>query len=286
MASDRLELAQAFSRSHPEEAVEVLGHQPKAAGTDFLRELDSGVSAGLLNAMLPPAAAAHLGEMPSEDATALIAQMSVQRAANVIRLLSPGLGHAALDGQSAVRRSQIQFYLRQVKGVVGAWIESDVVAARVGDTVESVKKRFSVYQGDVPLAYIVDAAQTVRGAVNAATLVGARPEMPASELMKPVPDVLRARTPIEVAVTEDAWRKTDILPVAETAGQFLGVIRYATLRHAVDDLVDQLPFEAGGSSALGLADAWFLGMSDILTASMGRPIVPAPNDAAEGSETS
>jgi Mg/Co/Ni transporter MgtE len=286
MAEDKLELAQAFARSHPAEAEKVLGQHPTEVGTGFLEAVDRGIRAGLLNAMLPPTAATHLGAMRSEDVAALVAQMSVQRAAGVIRILPPDLGHAAMAAQSTVRRSQIQFYLRQVKGVIGAWIESDVVAAHANDTVEGLVKRFSVYEGDLAQAYIVDAEQTVRGAVNAATLVAAPPEMLASELMRPVPGVLRARTPIEIAVTDEAWRKADVLPVAEAGGEFLGVIRYVTLRHAVDDLADQLPSGARGSSALGLADAWFLGMSDILSASMGQPTLSASADGSLQGEPS
>lgn len=271
MADDRFQLAEAFSRSHPLQAAEIIGQQPREAGTGFLKALEGPTGVGVLNAMLPPAAAAHLAGMAAEEAVALIAAMTPQRAANIIRLLPGALARQALDRQSAVRRPQIQFYLRQVKGVVGAWIESDVVTARADEPAESLRKKFSVYEGDVPVAYIVDEHQAVLGTVNAPALVAAEADAPASDLLKPVPTVLRARTPIEAAVQDAAWRSTDILPVAETADAFLGIIRYAVLRHAVDDITQESPSEFFGSSATALTDAWFTGLSDVLSASLGRP---------------
>lgn len=270
MADDRLELAQQFSLAHPDKAAEVIGQQPREAGSDFLKALEQSAAVALLNAMPPAAVAAHLSGIPEADAGALIGEMAPHRAANVLRLLSRDLRQVALRDQSTVRRSQIQFYLRQERGVVGAWIESDIVTAQTSEPVENLKRKFSHYEGDISTAYLVDGSQKVVGSVNAASLVAADLDRPASSLMKPLPTVLRARMPIEAAVAERAWRQTDILPVAEAAGELLGVVRYVTLRHAVDDLAGEPISEMSGSAVMGLADAWFLGLSDLLSASMGR----------------
>jgi hypothetical protein len=101
--------------------------------------------------------------------------------------------------------------------------------------------------------------------------------------MEPAEAILRARTPIELAVKNAAWRRADLLPVAEADNAFLGVVRYATLRHAIDDLADGPAPETSAPSAMGLADAWFLGLSEILSASLGRPATqPAKRDSYDG----
>lgn len=285
MAANSFELAQQFSQTHPQEAAQVLGKLPRPAGTAFLLNLPGPVTGNLLNAMLPPAAAAHLSEMPVDEAVVLLRELPPQRAANVIRFLSSNLRRRALKEENAVRRSQIQFYLRQVRGTVGAWVEVDVVVATPDESVDSIRNKLAVYQGTVPSIFVIDSAHKNRGAVSAMSVIAADPAAPVSQIMKPPGAVLRARTPIEIAVTDEAWRRNDILAVVGPDERFIGVVRYATLRHAVDDLAGAIPLERTESGLLGLTDAWFLGLSDIISVSVVRPDRWRENAAPE-SETS
>lgn len=283
MTSDSFELAREFSLTHPEAAALALGTLPRGTGTAFLGELPNDAATAILAAMLPSEAAAHLVDMAKDRMSDIVQGFSPQRAADVMQLLPADLREGLLEGQNTIRRSQIQFYMRQIRGNTGAWVESDVVVARPNERAGDVQGRCSQYRGNISVVYVIDADQSVVGEISALTLVTADPAVLASELMRPVPHVIRASTPIEVAVANDAWRSNDVLPVRGADDRFVGAVRFTVLRHAADDVAKEHPPEITEAGISGLADAWFVGLSDILGASVGRHTGPRQGDAQEGS---
>lgn len=269
MTGNRLQLAQAFSESHPKAAADILNQHPRPAAGAFLRSLDDGAILALIGAMMPSDGAPYLRELPDGAALDLLCRMPAQRAANLIRLLPAALRQKALATQTPIRRSQIRLYLRQAKGIVGAWIESDVLVGTPEETVDSLQKKFVHYKGEVPAVYILDSKAKIAGAIGAVALIAAEGEARASDLLKPVAGFLRAQTPIETAISDSRWRTADILPVVGANDEFVGIVKYGALRLAVDDLSGETPPEMSGASILGVTDAWFLGLSDIVSASMG-----------------
>ena len=283
MASDNIFLAREFSLTHPEPAAQVLRGLPRAEGTAFLSKLPIEGAAGVLSVMLPTDAATHLADMAKDRITAILQEFAPQGAADIIRLLPESMRPGLIGGQNAVRRPQILFYLRQTRGNTGAWVESDVVVARPDEPAKDVQERCSRYRGKIPTVYVVDPAQAVVGEISILSLIAAGPAVSMSQLMEPVPGSLRAGTPLELAVAHTSWRGNDALPVVGADGRFLGAARFSVLRHAADDAVDEHPPEMFGDGLTALADAWFVGLSDILGASVGRRAGPAEGIWQDGS---
>jgi magnesium transporter len=196
--------------------------------SDVMEELPDHLRDDLAEHLRPDQLAGALGEMASDDAADVIADLPEQVARGVIK---------ALPRRD---RREVETLLAYPEDTAGGLMQMELVSiaddATVGQVVDAVRTGFEDV-GELFFVYVVDDDGRLVGVLNLGALLVAPDDRPIRELMK---TKIHAVTPDEDQESvARAFKRYDLvaLPVVDDGGRLLGRILY-------DDVVDVLEEEA------------------------------------------
>lgn len=254
-------LLDAYVSKHPADAArtvrimetsqvaEVLEKLPASSAKLLLLRLPPLLAAQALQALDPAASAALLSATPPVAAAAIVRSMPRERRAPVLAELSP-----------EARRS-LSTLLRYSPGTAGALMDPEVLSvhqdATIGEALASLRRspQHSLYY-----VYLVDDDLKLVGVVSIRELMAARPDMPVGLTANRQVEALSARASGESIVANPAWRRFHALPVVETNGRFVGVMRYESLRELEERLAGGVRDDLATETATALGELYGLGL--------------------------
>lgn len=123
--------------------------------------------------------------------------------------------------------------LRYPNDAIGALIDTTVVSlpagARAAEALEAVRRRDGDAATDV---YVLGDDHRLLGVVTLPVLLRAAEGIRLQSLHRPV-TALPALMPLAGAVAHAAWRESNLLPVLEHGGRFLGALSAAAIQRAL-----------------------------------------------------
>jgi Mg/Co/Ni transporter MgtE len=280
--TEPVELTLSFLRRHPEAAAEVLEALPSETAAAFLCEVPSRLAAPVMAAMLPFYAGRCLALAGEDFAAGLLAAMPATAAAAVLRRLPLALMEKLLERLPARSAFRLRLLLRYPATTVGAWMDPGVPALPAGITVRDAWERLRREAEALDrFLYVVDREQRLQGRVAGAELLRADNDMLIDRLAVAAPAVLSARSDLNTVLEQPAWRDCDPLPVLSRDRRFLGVARYAVLRHAETTAFAGRPASAFGDTLMELMETYWTGLSRLVEGPFSLLPPARPNSGKE-----
>lgn len=225
------EVALAVSRLDDDHQSQLLTTLPPGEAADLIETMPDAQAAELIDQLEPAEAAAIVSEMPSNEQADLLGELRHQRAEDILAELQPA---------EADELRQLTEYADDVAGglmvtEVLAFPATVTVDELVGDLRNNADK-YRDYQ--VQYVFVTDARRKLTGVLRLRDLLLAQADQHVGELAIPSPMTVREYTPLdELSILFD-HRDFLGLPVVDSEGVLLGLVRRSAVEEAVGQRSD------------------------------------------------
>ncbi len=260
-------LANSLLTGYPEQAARLLDYAEPADVADILAELPTENAARVYAAMSPAPAAACSRVLRDDVLAAIIVVLPLDRAAAVMRRVSPARRDALLERFGADRRAHLAGLLAYPEDTAGAL--ADPLAMALPDDISVREAQRQMRGSERHIFYhvfIVGRDRTLRGTLAIQELMSARPRQPLVGIMQRDAIAIDALMPLATVSVHPAWRDFDALPVIDEDRRLIGAIRHRMIRQ-----MSQEPTRPVMDAIVGLSELYWAGLSGILTS-----LAPAP----------
>ena len=263
MNLERQLLAQ-FATDHPAEVASALAAMSHREAALVLGDLAPAAAASLLHYLPSLSAALALEQLAAEDAAAILIVVRPDIAAAILRTTPNERQAAVVECFPERRQAVIANLLIYAEDTAGALMDPHVLTASEQEPVHQVLARLQRNPAHaLYYLYVVADDQRLVGVVNMRELMGARPNASLASVCTRRVASIAASATWQTVVEHPAWGSVHALPVVDTAGQFIGVLRYETVRalerrRAGDTLAD-----SGLQTASALGELFGLGLRGI-----------------------
>ena len=231
--SDLDDLTHAFVAAHPLDAARELERLEIAEAAALFEQVPARLTAPVLAAMLPQAAARCIALLAPERAAMVLSALAAPTAAAVLRHVPDSARRSALDALPTAAALACRALLRYPQDAVGTLVDTSVVVlpgtATAGEALHALRRREGEGTADV---YVVGDNHRLLGVVTLPALLRAAEGAALHSLQRPLA-TLPALMPLAGAAAHAAWREANTLPVVEHGGRFLGALSAAALRRAL-----------------------------------------------------
>ena len=271
------DLTHAFVAAHPVDAARELERLDTAQAAALFDAVPARLTAPVLEAMLPQAAARCVALLPPERAAMVLGALGAPSAASILRHVAEPVRRSFLDVLPTAAALACRALLRYPEDAIGALADTTVVSLRAGDSaldaLEAVRRRDSNASTDV---YVVGDDHRLLGVVTLPALLRAAEGARLQSLHCPVA-TLPALMPLAGAVSHAAWRESNMLAVLEHGGRFLGALSAAAVRRAL--AARPLTAAATEQTLAGiLGDSYWSAVSSLSQAAVSLLPAPAQRD--------
>jgi magnesium transporter len=266
--ADAEALTHAFMRSHPAEAAMALESVSATEVATLLARAPSRLGAPVLAAMLPAAAARTLEALDDDRAMSLLAALSVQPAAALLRHVGEPRRSRLIDGLPTAMAVASRILLGYPPDSVGTWADPEIIALPPDTTAGDALERARRAGGDATHVFVVQADHRLAGWLALPALIRSPQSAPLETLMSRPDAVLAAQTPLAGARAHPGWLQHSTLPVVERGDRLLGLLTHAALTRALRRSDRQLAPAAPGTLSGTLARGYWAVLSGSVAAAM------------------
>ncbi len=228
------DLTHAYVAAHPVDAARELERLEVAEAAALFDQVPARLTAPVLQAMLPAAAARCLALLAPERAALVLGSLGTPAAASILRHVAQPERKRLLEALPTAASLACRALLRYPEDAIGALVDTTVVSlpagAGAGDALAAVRRRDGDASSDV---YVVGDDHRLLGVVTLPALLRAPDGARLSSLLRPAAAALPALMPVAGAAAHAAWRETNMMPVLEHGGRFLGALSAAAVRRAL-----------------------------------------------------
>lgn len=257
----------AFLESHPDAAARVLEHLASEQIAALLDSVPVRCAAPVLAHMLPTVAARSLAQLSNESAAGMVQRLGPQLCAVILRHLDETHRNSLLERLPTTSAFTVRMLLAYPEDSVGAWMDNRAMAL-LPDTLaeEALDRVREAGEEDCVDLYIVDHDQRLLGKVRLPELLRAPAVATLAHLMHMPSYTLPARAPIASVLDHEGWERFNSLPVVERSGRFVGALRHAVLRNAVQRQQEAVPVPMNGTALDNLAGTYWLVFAGLIQA--------------------
>ncbi len=256
------QLAAALARDHSEDAARFFERAPAEELAAWLSELPAKHAAAVVASAVPVAAAHALAQMQPTAAAAVLAELEPRVAGTLLRRLSAEQTEAVVAELSPRAANAIVVLTRYRSDQAASRLDPRAPAVSPETTVEQVLQTVrTAANGARNYVYVVGEQQRQCGVVSMRELMLASPSAAVHDVMSENPLSVAAEDPLGVVLRHPGWHKAHALPVVDSAGCFLGVIRYSQFRALEAELGRSSGTAQGSQTAGALAELFWLGSS-------------------------
>lgn len=260
----------AFLEAHPDDAARVLEHLGNEQVAALLDSVPVRLAAPVLAHMLPAVAARSLAQLSDESAAAMVQRLGPQLCAVILRHLDESRRNGLLERLPTASAFAVRLLLAYPEDSVGAWMDNRAMALPPDTTVEEALERVrEAGEEDCVDLYIVDHEQRLLGKLRLPELLRAPSAVPLAQLMRKPPYRLPARAPITSVSGHEGWERFNTLPVVERSERFVGALRHAMLRNAVQRRQEASPAPVSGAALDNFAGSYWLVFSGLIQTFIG-----------------
>ena len=258
-------LLQQFVSAHPAQSARVLESIPSPDAAEVIEALPVGLFSGLLRCLAPITGANVLQLLPPEKAAEILSATRTDVAAAVLRAMGSEQRSFVLERLSPPSRKGLGRLLRYADGSAGALMDPGVVSISEGLSVaEALQRVRHDPEHTLYYLYVVDEGQKLVGVVTFRDLMGTRPDQLVELVAVREVASLPARASWQSVLAHPAWKRVHALPVVETDGRFVGVIRYETIRKLEEKWDETHLDDEGARTAASLGELYGLGLRGLI----------------------
>lgn len=227
-------MVRSFASSHPEDAARTLETFPPAEGARVLKRLAARSAAEVTTRLSPQAAGAILSEVGPEDTRKLLASIPARQAAAILHQLEDAMREATLSGIDPARARGIRSLLRYPPDTAGSMMDPQVATIRIDVTVsQAISRLRRARRQTLYYLYVTDVDGRLVGVLNLRDLLLASPRDPVEPLVRREVVTLPATASRDEVVNLVQQRRFVALPVVDSDGFLLGVVKSDEILGAV-----------------------------------------------------
>ena len=256
-----------FVRDHVHQAARVLENRSLDELVPFFDRIPAELAASLFSSMEGSTAAGCLERMDPDRAAGALALAPLERAALLMRRLTPGAREAVLQRLPLEPQGHLRLLLRCREDTAGALMEpriytlpAEVSAGEALARVRSNPERASHY------LYVLERDQTLAGVLTLRELLAAGEDAEVAALMQRDVVCLRMADSLASVLVHPAWKEFHTLPVIDDKGRFAGALRHKTLRQLADLGQRPAPLDQAGTA---LGELYRIGLSALVNSAIG-----------------
>lgn len=230
----RAELKTEYVKLHPASAASIIEALPLEEQIDELEGLTTEALATLLDYLSPRQAGEIFARMDSDHKGEVLNLSSPRLAVVLLAPLEEEERSHVMAGLSKNLRSDLQRQLSFPENSAGRLMDSVFASYRISMTVEQALRELR--NSNVQRArsiFVTDEQNRLKGRVDIQDLALEDENTPLKRIMHPVEAVLSAMDQRKQIVEMLEQHRLDALPVADTDGKLMGVVRYASLFRAI-----------------------------------------------------
>ncbi len=228
--------ADSFAASHPKETGEVLSELDPKEVAAFLGALNDEVADALTEEMRLGTLAEILQHLPHEKVAGWITAAAPKRQTDMFRALNEKMRSAVLPHLPDVLAGQLARQTGTNLETVDAWYEHTALTfpaeTTVRDVIKTCRRPGKGKQSDRLI--VLNESKSVLGVVRLSDVLAARDDTPIADVERLTTVRLKASKALVNILSLDDWENTDVLPVVDQHGHFLGVLSFARLMEALD----------------------------------------------------
>lgn len=271
---DNNSLSLHFLHDHPKDAARTLEKFEVGSLAEYLAQLPVRAAAGVMQYIVPTIASACLETMSHKQAAAVIMHLDIERAAALLRRLREDHREQLMRETSTLFANMVRLVLRYPEGTIGQVMDPRIFTVhqdmRVAEVITAVRNSAELLQHEI---YVINDRQQPAGVVAVKQLLTCEGMETMKNIMRPVGQMLAARTSLAVALNSFDWEHRDSIPVVDHQGVFIGVLQRRSLQstdtesHAADEYT---------GTALAVAELFWDTCAQLL--------LPVPNNEEKGSQ--
>jgi magnesium transporter len=226
-----------YVRRYPVEAADAIDALPASALEPAVAPVDPAVLAVAMEYLSPLKASAVFDALPRDSRLAVLERAAPGLAIGLLAELAPAARDELLNALRPVVRDDLKRLLAFPENTAGRLMERSFVGARAGMTVSEALRR--LHESPVRRArslFVITPDNRLAGRVDMQDLALASGDEPLRDHMQPVEGYVTAMAPREEVVDLLDRSRLDSVPVVDAEGRLMGVVRYRTLFHAIEDV--------------------------------------------------
>lgn len=260
---DRLSIA--FLEDEPQDAARVLDNLESGDVAAFLNEAPAR-SAGPVVARMVPLRAAHAIELlEPERAAATLQQMAFEDAAGLLRLVDPDLREPILGALPGNMSRRIRNSFRYPPRTVGAWMDQGVPILFASATVDDALRLLRDISGETGAqVFVVNDDREYEGILSVPDLLRLNKDSPLGQVVDRDVSAISDRARLHAVADRSEWDQVLVLPVTGRRGVFVGGLRRASLRRALEEDRGQEPAAVIGPLGSELIVAFYVSVAGLI----------------------
>lgn len=258
-------LLNAFTDAHPAEVARFLESLSVSDAAQVMEDLPFDRLAQLLPWLAPPLAARSLELVEVNKAAAALSGTRHDIAATIIRAMGPEPRSRVIESLGPAARKATKNLLRYSQDTAGALMDPEALAlAETVSAGDGLSRLCRAAKHALHYVYVVSEDQKLVGVLNLPELMAARPDQILGLMaVRPVQSI-PARASWQTIVAHPAWKQFHALPVVESGGRFVGVLRYSSIRKLEERLLDTGAQDHGAQTAAALGELYGLGLRGLV----------------------
>lgn len=253
-------LSERFLKDHPIEAALSMEKLPPNEAADILAELDTATQLPIWAALTLGTSSVIFSTLPDDVAKPLLEEMDPSHAAALLGRLNESESSRFLSILRPAIARELGSYMSYPSNSAGQLMDAKVLTYRHSMTVQDVLDRLRTRKQLISHQLkIVDDDNKLTAQVDTNDLILADSTQLLSELSHPITAVVQALDPREEVVAKLEQFKLEEIPVVDSNGIFLGVIRHPELIDALRErTIDTLQTMVGVSKdERATSSSWF-----------------------------
>lgn len=232
-----LHIENEYLRRHPVAAAEHLESMPDRALQPVVSGLDPAALTVAMEYLSPPKALAVLAALDRDAQLEILEHSPPRLAVTLLAQLPEAERDELLGSLKAASRKDLERLLSFPDDSAGRLMDRSFITAQASMTVGQVLERLreSAIRGARSL-FVVTPEGRVDGRVDIQDLALATAEESLSDHVHPVTEFVTTQTTREELVELLERSRRDSVPVVDADGRLMGVVRYRSLFHAIEDV--------------------------------------------------
>ena len=255
-----------FLKHHPKDAARVLERFDSEQLAEYFNQQPAVTIAKIFRFMTPAKTVSCLVLMDVNIAAKILEDFSIERSSTLLRRMQPDIRLKIIRAMATLYANMIKLVIRFPEDTVGRFISPNVYTVLdtmyVKDILSNVKDSVEQVRSEI---FVVNDKQRLVGLVYIKDLLVADSNIPIKKIMRSAPQALSARSRLAHVQHNTEWKYNELLPVIDTNGLFIGVLKRGVMLDALSRAKDSSQQQDDiATAALEMADLFWNTCTDLL----------------------